>query len=446
MKRDAPLLADVRECPASWALAASWAVVFAAMHLVQWQGGIAMPDGGLANPLAVSSQVGHRFGDMTWAEVRHGEAWRLITATFIHFSLVHVGMNAFGLIKLGQLIEPWYGPGPFLAVCVAIGGLGNLVGGLIRQGIALARVGLAGTRLAQAWPSWFEVEAVDGVARSFLIPSGGGSTILLGLLGLGAVVGWRSKTRIGSFLRDQMVVMLAFTAILGFLLINLIDNYGHAGGAIVGAGFGFAHRPLLRLAERSRAFRLACGAGALAVVVGAALAAGRDDRHEAGLRREYAEATAQQQGDQLALGNLERLSVAYGRVVGLGLEGDGSIPELDRIALDPDPLLRAIATAASPPAAPGPPRPVRARARSDLRIALNALNSRWAGTWGDEVAADLTEVKILAQAAIDRDPDYPQVFAFTVAWRSAIRAIRRDHDRAAARQAQIQRQFQQQYQ
>ncbi len=220
-----------------------------------------MPAGGIANPLAVSSQVGHRFGDMTWAEIRHGEVWRLVTATFIHFSLVHVGMNAFGLIKLGQLIEPWYGSGPFLAVCLLIGGLGNLVGGLLRQGMAVGQAGLAGSRVAHAWPSWFGVGGPDGVNESFLIQSGGGSTILLGLLGLGAVVGWRSKTRIGSFLRDQMVAMLVFTGVLGVVLINLIDNYGHAGGAIVGAGFGFIHRPLLRISERSRRFRQGCWAG-----------------------------------------------------------------------------------------------------------------------------------------------------------------------------------------
>ena len=436
----ANLLADARECPATWTLAASWVVVFAALHFVQWRDGVPMPDGGFANPLAVSAQVGHRFGDLTWADVRHGEAWRLVTATFIHFSIVHVGMNAFGMVKLGQLMEPWYGSGPFLALCLAIGGLGNLVGGLIRQAIALGRSALAGTRVAQAWPAWFEVDAVDGVNRSFLIHSGGGSTILLGLLGLGAVVGWRSKTRIGSFLRDQMVALLGFTAVLGFLLMNLIDNYGHAGGAIVGAGFGFIHRPLLHLSERSRWFRRACWAGSLALAATCIAAAVGDAGLKADLRGQYFRATARQQGDVTALHQLERVSILYARALSLAVEVDDRFPELDLIALDP--VFRTLALAPRPQTAePLSDEQWLARTRGELRAALSALDSRWAGTWGEDVAADIAAVKNLARHAVLQAPDYRQAFAFAVAWRDAARRVAADRDQLTAERARIERQF-----
>lgn len=429
---------DVRECPGTWALAASWVAIFASMHLVQWRMGLPMPSGGFANPLAVSAQVGHRFGDMTWAEVRHGEIWRLITATFVHFSLVHVGMNAFGMVKLGQLIEPWYGPGPFLAICVAIGGLGNLVGGLMRQVITAGKTALVGSRLAQAWPTWFEVASgADGLDRSFGIPSGGGSTILLGLLGLAAVVGWRSKTRIGSFLRDQMVTMLGFTAVLGIVLYDLIDNYGHAGGAIVGAAVGFAHRPILRLSERSRSFRGACWIAVIGAVGACVLAGTRDDHSEAQLRRDFLETSTRFQRDLSILGNLERISILYARDLGLGaMESDWN--DLDLLAVEP--LLKGIATAPLP----STPQPVapdqwRGRTRAELAAALAALAATRDAARDEAVAPALDQIEQLGQAALTHPPDYRQTYAFVVAWRAATRAILLDRDGAQAHLVQLER-------
>ena len=77
------------------------------------------------------------------------------------------------------------------------------------------------------------------------LPSAGGSVVLVGLVALLAVVGWRSRSRFGDYIRAQMVGFLAFTAILGVMIPN-IDNFGHAGGAVIGALVGFAHRPMLR--------------------------------------------------------------------------------------------------------------------------------------------------------------------------------------------------------
>ncbi len=441
-KGDAAVLADdVRECPATWTLAASWVLVFALMHLVQWRLGIPMPDGGFANPLAISPQVGHRFGDMTWSEVRHGEVWRLITATFIHFSLVHVGMNAFGMIKLGQLMEPWYRSGPFLAVCITIGGLGNLVGGLMRQGITLGKTALVGSRVAKTWPGWFEITTgADGFDRAFSIPSGGGSTILLGLLGLGAVVGWRSKTRIGSFLRDQMITMLGFTAVLGIVLYNLIDNYGHAGGAVVGAAIGFVHRPLLRLSERSRAFRLACWAAVAVVLLACVVAATRGDRSEAGLIGDFTGTSARYRLDIATLADLEQVSILYVRNLGQTAEA-GSLNELDVMALEP--LLKLMSVAPPPTTAePLDPAHQRERTQTELRAALDSLATHSAGTWGDPVAKELATITRLGRTSLTTPPDYRQTYSFVVAWRAAAQTIVLDRDSAKNHLVQLERQAQ----
>jgi len=94
------------------------------------------------------------------------------------------------------------------------------------------------------------------------VHSAGGSTVVLGLVALCAVVGWRSKTRIGDYLRSQMTGVLIFTAILG-QLVSIIDNWGHAGGALVGALVGMTHRILIRTAHRPASY----GAGGLAAAL-----------------------------------------------------------------------------------------------------------------------------------------------------------------------------------
>ena len=86
-------------------------------------------------------------------------------------------MNLFVMYQLGGLVESWYGPWQFLAVYVVIGCGGNLLSALVRHALG------SDPRIA----------------------SGGGSTVVLGLVALCAVVGWRSRTRIGDYLRSQMV-------------------------------------------------------------------------------------------------------------------------------------------------------------------------------------------------------------------------------------------------
>ena len=193
------LIDDFREFPATMTLCSLWVVVFALMVLDQVVAGVG-PHAGQARP---GHPGGHPFGDMTLGDLFQGEIWRPLTATFVHYGLLHLGMNLFMMYQLGGLVESWYGPWQFLAVYVAIGYGGNLLSALVRHAAGARTRGCA---------------------------SGGGSTVVLGLAALCAVVGWRSRTRIGDYLRSQMVWLLVATAVLG-LIVPIIDNWGHAGGA-----------------------------------------------------------------------------------------------------------------------------------------------------------------------------------------------------------------------
>jgi rhomboid protease GluP len=261
---------DFRDYPATMTICALWIVVYAAMlatavshgEVASWRGWL------------LGTPAGERFGDMSLRDLARGQYWRVLTSTFVHYGLVHLAMNLFGMYQLGSLLEEWYGSWQILALYVVIGAGGNAVSADIRQTLGSA-------------PN---------------VHSGGGSTVLLGFVGLCAVVGWRSRTRMGDFLRKQMVAILAYTALLGvalplvsyFVPVPLIDNWGHAGGALVGALVGFAHRWL----ERQQGRRRAVWAGAAGMVVLAACAGlqWRTDRAEAPrralVRLERARATA----------------------------------------------------------------------------------------------------------------------------------------------------------
>jgi membrane associated rhomboid family serine protease len=239
------LIDEFKEFPATMALCALWVVVFVLMVVNQMAHG-SVPTLG---KLVLGIQGGHPFGEMTLDGLYRGEIWRPLTATFVHYGLLHIGLNLFMMYQLGALIESWYGPWQFLAVYAAIGYGGNLLSALIRHALG----------------------------SNPLMASGGGSTVLLGLAALCAVVGWRSRTRIGDYLRSQMVGLLIATALLG-QIVPIIDNWGHAGGALIGAMIGFAHRILIRTAHRP----VAKWAGGLALILLVACGAAqvRDDLGE----------------------------------------------------------------------------------------------------------------------------------------------------------------------
>jgi rhomboid protease GluP len=227
-------------------------LVYILLNLHQCQFNIA--SGSLLSFGSVRTDTSHLFGDLTWRDFSHGQVWRAITATFIHFSLIHLVLNLLGLIQLGRMMEEWYGSKLFLAICVLLGGFGNVFGMIMRQSVDQSRTWLVAHGFARLLPKFL----VNGLSpeQAANIPAAGGSTVILGLIGLGLVVGWRSRTRVGLFLRDQMVGFLVFTAAIGIVGMNVIDNYGHAGGAIAGMLLGFVHRKLVHAPVKGISRRL----------------------------------------------------------------------------------------------------------------------------------------------------------------------------------------------
>lgn len=233
-----------RESPVAMSLCGCWVLVFALMLV--YQGGVA-GNGDLLTA-GIAPRTGLRFGAQMTAYLQDGQLWRTLTASFVHFSLLHLLVNLVGLYQLSPLLESWYGGAQFLGVYVLIAGLGNMLA--------------AGAKMLLS-------SQFPGNPAFQDLPSAGGSVVLVGLVALLAVVGWRSRSRFGDYIRAQMVGFLAFTAILGVMIPN-IDNFGHAGGAVIGALVGFAHRPLLRSYEAKKNRWM--GPVAALLIAGAAIA------------------------------------------------------------------------------------------------------------------------------------------------------------------------------
>jgi membrane associated rhomboid family serine protease len=140
--------------------------------------------------LPASIGVGHLIG------VAHGEWWRLITAAFLHYGPIHLGLNMLALYWIGTPIEAYLGRWRFLLL--------YLVSGL---------AGSAGALLVTP-----------------MSPTVGASGAIFGILGAALI------------LERQGSLVLGGSA-LGLIVINLIFSFtfsgisigGHIGGLVGGA-------------------------------------------------------------------------------------------------------------------------------------------------------------------------------------------------------------------
>ncbi|MDP3637781.1 MAG: rhomboid family intramembrane serine protease [Azonexus sp.] len=167
---------------------------------------------------------GANFGPAT----QDGQWWRLGSALFLHFGLIHLVMNLWALWDGGQLVERMFGHGRFILIYLGSGLSGNLLS-LVVQGN----------------------EAV----------SGGASGAIFGIYGALLVFVWRERQQL-----DTQEFRWLFWGGLGFSLVSMtlgliipgIDNSAHFGGLMAGALLGMLlGRPLTAVNPwhwRDRAF------------------------------------------------------------------------------------------------------------------------------------------------------------------------------------------------
>jgi rhomboid protease GluP len=200
-----------------------------------------------------------RAGALVRGLVASGEWWRLVACVFIHVSVMHLVLNAIGLVILGRLAEELFG----------------------------------GVRVI----AMFGVAGVAGALASYLAsPAGisaGASGAVFGLLGAVFVeITWHRRRYRAAWKRG-MWGALAVVAIgqLGYgFLYPVIDQWAHGAGLAAGAALGLALSPSVRWSRAGvyLARGLALVFGALVLTAGIqvvrtpladSLAAGGSTRH-----------------------------------------------------------------------------------------------------------------------------------------------------------------------
>ena len=152
---------------------------------------------------------GANFGPAT----QDGEWWRLGSAMFLHFGVVHLALNMWALWDGGQLVERMFGPFRFAVIYLLSGVTGNLLSLVNHHGQAV---------------------------------SGGASGAIFGVYGALLVCLWRERR-----LLHPAEFRWLFWGASGFSVVTIvfglmipgIDNAAHIGGFLTGllSGFGLAH-------------------------------------------------------------------------------------------------------------------------------------------------------------------------------------------------------------
>jgi rhomboid protease GluP len=157
-------------------------------------------------PNDVQLAWGANFGPAT----RDGEWWRIASAMFVHFGLLHLAVNMWALWDSGRFVERLYGHARFLIIFGAGGMAGNLCSLLVNGDRAV---------------------------------SGGASGAIFSAYGALLVWLWRERRQVHPvefrWLFGGAAAFAAATIAMG-LLIPGIDNAAHLGGLICGALAGRA--------------------------------------------------------------------------------------------------------------------------------------------------------------------------------------------------------------
>ncbi len=148
--------------------------------------------------------------------VAQGQIWRIFTAMFLHFSILHIGLNMLSLFFIGPAIEVFYGKWRYLVI--------YLVSGL-----------------------------VGGILTYFTMPpntiAAGASGAIFGIFGALGAFFFINRRLLGGGIIGQWVFWLAINIVWDFSDPS-IGIWDHLGGIVAGIILGFILMPRVRPRRR----------------------------------------------------------------------------------------------------------------------------------------------------------------------------------------------------
>lgn len=179
-----------------------------------------------------------RFG-VLWDGLGRIEPLRYVSAIFIHFGIIHLGLNMLGLVNLSRYLEPSLGSARYAVLFVVSGALGFVASDMY-YGVMSPR-------------------------------TGGASGSLFGLMGAFLA---ELQVRRDPRLKDVLIQLAVFAVV--FAVVVPVNNAAHLGGLAVGFGLGqlFAReRRAMHLGRLMSVLAAMC----LLVAVGSLVAANASD-------------------------------------------------------------------------------------------------------------------------------------------------------------------------
>lgn len=131
--------------------------------------------------------------------VANGQIYRLLTCAFVHGNILHLLFNCYALFVIGSQLEGFVGKLKYLLIYLFSAISGSLM-------------------------------SIVFIKDSFSI---GASGAIFGLMGAIVYFGYHYRVYLGSVIKSQIVPLILFNLVLGFML-NGVDNFAHIGGLIGG--------------------------------------------------------------------------------------------------------------------------------------------------------------------------------------------------------------------
>ena len=142
----------------------------------------------------------YNLGGVYKEAVKEGEIYRLIAGAFLHSDAIHLLTNMYSLYIIGRSLE-------------------NLVGK--RKFALIYFVSILGSSLLSC------------TLQSPGVVSVGASGAIFGLMGSMVYFGFRYRTYLTTFLKNQLIPIILLNLFVGFAITG-IDNFAHIGGLIAG--------------------------------------------------------------------------------------------------------------------------------------------------------------------------------------------------------------------